>query len=30
VTPGGRKQLAEERESWERFAYALTAILHTT
>ena len=29
VTPAGRKHLAEQRESWERFAGALTAILHT-
>lgn len=27
VTPAGRKLLAEQRESWERFAGALTAIL---
>ena len=27
VTPAGHKHLAEQRESWERFAGALTAIL---
>lgn len=27
VTAAGRKQLAEQRESWERFAGALAAIL---
>lgn len=27
VTAAGRKQLAQQRESWERFAGALTAIL---
>ena len=30
VTPEGRRQLAAQRESWERFAGALTAILGTT
>jgi transcriptional regulator len=30
VTASGRKQLAAQRESWERFAEALSAILHTT
>ena len=30
LTPGGRKQLAEQRESWERFSGALAAILKTT
>ncbi|HEV2125323.1 MAG TPA: PadR family transcriptional regulator [Chloroflexota bacterium] len=30
VTAAGRKHLAEQRKSWERFAGALTAILHTT
>jgi PadR family transcriptional regulator PadR len=30
VTPTGRRQLAEQRESWERFAGALTAILKVT
>ena len=30
VTAAGRRQLAEQRESWERFAGALAAILHTT
>jgi PadR family transcriptional regulator, regulatory protein PadR len=29
VTAAGRKQLAEQRESWEAFAGALTAILKT-
>ena len=29
VTAAGRKQLAEQRESWERFAGALSAILGT-
>jgi transcriptional regulator len=28
VTTAGRKHLAEQRRSWERFADALTAILH--
>lgn len=27
VTPAGRKQLAEQRASWERFSGALAAIL---
>ncbi|HEX7318353.1 MAG TPA: PadR family transcriptional regulator [Pyrinomonadaceae bacterium] len=27
LTPGGRKQLAAERETWERFAGAVDAIL---
>jgi len=30
VTAPGRKQLAEERESWERFAGALAAVLRVT
>ncbi|MEX2048507.1 MAG: PadR family transcriptional regulator [Gemmatimonadota bacterium] len=30
VTNAGRKQLADERESWERFAGALRAILSVT
>jgi len=30
LTPSGRKQLAEQRESWERFSGALAAILKTT
>jgi len=30
VTPAGRKQLANERESWESFAGALRAILNVT
>jgi transcriptional regulator len=30
VTSAGRKQLADERESWERFAGALRAILSVT
>ena len=30
VTAGGRKHLAEQRESWERFSGALTAILRVT
>ena len=30
VTPVGRKHLAEQRQSCERFANALTAILHVT
>src|SRR5919107_4155156 len=30
LTPSGRKQLAEQRESWERFSGALAAILRTT
>ena len=30
VTTAGRKQLAEQRESWARFAGALGAILKTT
>jgi transcriptional regulator len=30
VTAAGRKQLATERESWERYAGALAAILRTT
>lgn len=30
VTAGGRKHLVEQRRSWERFADALTAILHVT
>jgi PadR family transcriptional regulator PadR len=29
VTRAGRKQLAEQRESWQRFAGALAAILET-
>jgi PadR family transcriptional regulator PadR len=29
VTRAGRKQLADERESWKRFAGALAAILQT-
>ena len=28
VTAAGRRHLAEQRESWERFAGALAAILH--
>jgi PadR family transcriptional regulator, regulatory protein PadR len=30
VTRAGRKQLVDQRESWERFAGALAAILKTT
>jgi PadR family transcriptional regulator len=30
LTPSGRRQLAEQRESWERFSGALAAILKTT
>ena len=30
VTKAGQKHLADERESWERFAGALTAILKVT
>ena len=30
VTADGRKHLAEQRQSWERFSGALAAILHTT
>ena len=30
VTKAGQKQLADERESWERFAGALAAILDVT
>jgi transcriptional regulator len=30
VTAAGRKQLTEQRESWERFAGALAAILRVT
>ena len=30
LTPAGRAQLAEQRESWARFAGALTAILRVT
>lgn len=30
VTPAGRRHLAEQRASWERFAGALGAILRTT
>ena len=30
LTAAGRKQLAAERESWERYAGALAAILRTT
>lgn len=30
VTAAGRKQLAEQRESWARFSGALAAILKTT
>lgn len=30
VTAAGRKHLTEQRESWERFAGALTAILRAT
>jgi PadR family transcriptional regulator, regulatory protein PadR len=30
VTTVGRKHLSEQRRSWERFADALTAILHAT
>ena len=30
VTAAGRRYLAEQRESWERFAGALTAILKVT
>ena len=29
LTPAGKKQLAEQREGWEAFAGALTAILKT-
>ena len=30
LTASGRRQLAEQRESWERFSGALAAILKTT
>jgi PadR family transcriptional regulator, regulatory protein PadR len=30
LTAAGRRQLAEQRESWERFSGALAAILRTT
>jgi PadR family transcriptional regulator, regulatory protein PadR len=30
LTASGRKHLADQRESWERFAGALSAILRTT
>ena len=30
LTAGGRKQLADQRASWERFSGALAAILKTT
>ena len=30
VTASGRKHLADQRESWERFSGALTAILRVT
>ena len=30
LTAGGRKQLTEQRESWERFSGALAAILKTS
>src|SRR5215211_6896587 len=30
VTASGRKQLADQRETWERFSGALAAILRTT
>lgn len=30
VTTAGRKQLAQQRENWERFAGALSAILRVT
>ncbi len=30
VPPAGRRHLSEQRESWERFAGALTAILRVT
>jgi len=30
VTAAGHTHLAEQRQSWERFAGALSAILHTT
>jgi PadR family transcriptional regulator PadR len=30
VTAAGRKQLAEQRDAWERFSGALAAILKTT
>lgn len=30
VTPAGRKHLAEQRDTWERFSGALTAILKVT
>ena len=30
LTSSGRKQLTEQRESWERFSGALAAILRTT
>lgn len=30
LTAAGRKRLADERETWERFAGALAAILRTT
>ena len=30
VTASGRKHLADQRESWERFSAALTAILRVT
>lgn len=30
LTAGGRKQLADQRDTWERFSGALAAILRTT
>ena len=30
LTPSGRRHLAEQRESWERFSGALAALLRTT
>jgi transcriptional regulator len=30
VTAAGKKQLADQRQNWERFAGALTSILRTT
>jgi transcriptional regulator len=30
LTPSGRKRLGEQRDSWERFAGALTTILRVT
>jgi PadR family transcriptional regulator, regulatory protein PadR len=30
LTPSGKKHLAEQRESWDRFAGALSAILRVT